>query len=83
MPRNEWYGFRTPRTMASDEVWYRANRLGGQYYFAAGILMLLWFAALALFQPARLWLGGWLEATILLLPLAIATVLWYRQVRRF
>ena len=29
VPRNPYYGFRTPATLASDEVWYPANRFAG------------------------------------------------------
>ena len=28
VPRNHWYGFRTPKTLSSDSVWYPANRIG-------------------------------------------------------
>lgn len=47
IPRNPWYGFRTPRTLASDEVWYPANRYMGRDLVvsggvsAAGSLLLL------------------------------------------
>ena len=27
--RNAWFGFRTAKTVASDEVWYPANRFAG------------------------------------------------------
>jgi uncharacterized membrane protein len=30
IPRNRFYGFRTPRTLASDQVWYPANRFAGK-----------------------------------------------------
>ena len=35
--RNRWYGFRLPKTLASDEAWYGVNRYGGR-------LMVLWSA---------------------------------------
>ena len=29
VPRNPYYGFRTPATLSSDELWYPANRFAG------------------------------------------------------
>jgi len=29
VPPNRYYGFRTPKAMASKEAWYRANRICG------------------------------------------------------
>ncbi len=57
VPRNSWYGFRTPRTLASDDVWYPANRFAGvAMVVAAAIwlaLVLAWPAA-----PVRATLTG-------------------------
>ncbi len=42
IPKNAFYGFRTPKTMAgSDEQWYRINREGGIAIFIAGSISLL------------------------------------------
>ena len=30
IPRNRWYGFRTPTSMSSDEVWYYSNRVAAK-----------------------------------------------------
>ena len=38
IPRNGFYGFRTPRTLASDDVWYPANRYAGKALFVAGLV---------------------------------------------
>ena len=40
IPRNRFYGFRTPYTMSSDEVWFRANRISGVAFLIAGIVWL-------------------------------------------
>ncbi len=40
--RNNFYGFRTPRTLSSDRVWYPANRVAGLLFLGAG---LVWLAA--------------------------------------
>lgn len=62
VPRNHFYGFRTPSTMASDAVWYPANRfagitmaLGAVIWFLAGLVMEQWAATL---QQAQNWTLG-------------------------
>jgi len=42
VPRNRFYGFRTPRTRSADAIWYPANRVAGILMAVAG---LLWLAA--------------------------------------
>ncbi|MBS1792478.1 MAG: SdpI family protein [Acidobacteria bacterium] len=39
--RNQWYGFRTPRTLSSDEIWFPANRLAGGNMIVAGVLVMI------------------------------------------
>jgi len=39
--RNQWYGFRTKKTLADDVVWYRANRTAAVNLISAGIFILL------------------------------------------
>lgn len=41
VPRNYFYGFRTPRTLSSDRVWYQANRTSGIAMACASIVWLL------------------------------------------
>ncbi len=41
VPRNRFYGFRTPRTRSSDEIWYPANRFSGITLMIAGIVWLV------------------------------------------
>jgi hypothetical protein len=42
IPKNSFYGFRTPKTLAgSDEQWYRINREGGIAIFIAGSISLV------------------------------------------
>jgi uncharacterized membrane protein len=41
VPRNPIYGFRTPYTLSSDVVWYRANRICGVALTIAGTAWLL------------------------------------------
>ena len=44
---NRWYGVRTPKTLASKEIWYRANRLGGMYLVAGTLTALALWGVLA------------------------------------
>jgi uncharacterized membrane protein len=39
--RNGIYGFRTPKTLASDHVWYPANRYAGKEMVKAGRVVLI------------------------------------------
>ena len=47
VPRNGVYGFRTRRTVESDEVWYPANRAAG---IAMTVAAVVWHAAI-MFLP--------------------------------
>jgi len=40
IPRNGFYGFRTPYTLSSDDVWYRANKIAGITLLATGVFWL-------------------------------------------
>ena len=39
VPPNNWYGFRTRRTLSDPNVWYPANRIAGQYLAVAGVVI--------------------------------------------
>ena len=38
VPPNALYGFRTPRTLTDDEVWYGVNRPAGWALFFGGLV---------------------------------------------
>jgi len=38
VPRNPFYGFRTRRTLHSDELWYPVNRVAGGMLLIAGLV---------------------------------------------
>jgi uncharacterized membrane protein len=44
--RNRTYGFRTPKTLSNDELWYKANETAGYGFMASGAIVAV--AALAL-----------------------------------
>lgn len=79
---NGWYGFRIPKTFSSDEMWYRTNKLGGQYFIVAALVQLAAVPVLVLIwpesaTPAMVW--GILPGA----PVLIAALLWYLRIRRF
>jgi len=77
-----WYGFRTPKTMSSDSMWYRTNKLGGQYFVAAALVQLVAVLLLS---------GMWPEVATELMLLTIlpavpvfgAVLLWYLRIRKW
>ena len=51
VPPNGAYGFRTPKTLESEEVWYPANRAAGWFMLAAAALSICFNVALWWFLP--------------------------------
>jgi uncharacterized membrane protein len=82
VPPNGWYGFHTPKTMSSDSMWYRANKLGGRYFVAAALVQLV---------AALLLSGIWPEAVTQIMPWGIlpavpilaAVLLWYLKIGKW
>jgi hypothetical protein len=54
VPPNRFYGFRTPKTLSSPDIWYRANRASGWYMIAASVFSLCVNTALFLMLPEEL-----------------------------
>ena len=52
IPRNAIYGFRTTKTMANDDIWYRANRYGGICILVAALVTLAGITILFLNKEA-------------------------------
>lgn len=52
VPPNNWYGFRTRRTVSDPDVWYPANRIAGQYLAVAGTVIVLTTLLVFLFQKS-------------------------------
>ena len=46
VPPNSVYGFRTPTTLSSSEIWYPANRAAGWFMLAATVLTICFNLAL-------------------------------------
>ncbi len=50
VPPNGLYGFRTPKTLSSREIWYPANRQSGFYMFWCSLIALAINAILVLMR---------------------------------
>ena len=51
VPPNGAYGFRTPKTLSSPEVWYPANRAAGWFVLAAMVISICFNVALLWTHP--------------------------------
>lgn len=83
VPRNPFYGFRTSKTLASDDAWYAANRYAGRDLFYAGTVIVAGSLLLLPFA-ARLSVDAVAVAGIALtlVPLGIAVVRGFRYLSR-
>lgn len=51
VPPNGLYGFRTPKTLSSSEVWFAANKVGGWIAIGASFLFIGFAFMLPRFRP--------------------------------
>ena len=82
IPRNRYYGFRTPFTMSSNEIWYYSNRVSGVAMTLAALFWLLMSLVLTTTMPnsrVALAVAGTLGAVALLAALAISYALTRRK----
>jgi uncharacterized membrane protein len=82
VPPNGIYGFRTPYTMSSDEVWYRANRVSGIALVVSGVIwiaLVLLLPRFLLDDQDPLYWAGRLGFGSLLVAVAVASWLVYRR----
>ena len=73
---NSLYGFRTPKTFSSEEIWYEANRFSGWTLAIAGIASLVCFVVMAI-APGAIPFARYpiAQLVIFLAPLAVALLL--------
>jgi uncharacterized membrane protein len=76
--KNFFIGVRTPWTLASDEVWRRTNRLGGQLCVAGGLLLI----ALSFFTRLAVPALVAVVLTVAVVPIAYSYVL-YKRIEGF
>jgi uncharacterized membrane protein len=81
VPRNSFYGFRTPSTLSSDEVWFRANHFAGWALFLAAVVS----ATLLLAVPADARSNAGYDAALFSLPFVVAlgaSFIYLRRINR-
>jgi hypothetical protein len=82
IPRNRFYGFRTPKTMSDDRVWYRVNRVAGIGVALASIVYgaaaLTWPYDRSAVDDFATW-GLHLAAFAIPLVLSLGTAAWYAK----
>ena len=83
VPPNSVYGFRTPKTLSSQDVWYPANRAAGWLMLAAAVISICFNLALwwtvpewPLDRTASWMMGG------TMIPLAMSIVASFIYLRR-
>ena len=76
VPVNRFYGFRTPKTRSSPEIWFRANEKAGVNLLAAGAFTLAAWAAIRLMSGAATYhaLAAPVMATAFVVCLAVSFV---------
>ncbi|MCK4902453.1 MAG: SdpI family protein [Thermoplasmatales archaeon] len=73
--RNKLYGFRTPKTLSSDEIWYKANKYVGKDFVFSGIILVVGSLFLLLFKESiSIEEIVWIELILVFLPLAILLI---------
>jgi len=77
---NLWYGVRTRKTLASKEIWYRANRVGGLYLTVATLIALAVWGVLA-FVPMDIALRVVIYVITLVASTMIATIAMMARIR--
>lgn len=72
VPPNWFYGFRTPKTLSSNEIWYAVNRVAGIDMIRAGVVIT---AVSLILLGLRNWIAP--EAAIFaLLTVSIVMAMW-------
>jgi uncharacterized membrane protein len=81
VPRNGLYGFRTPKTLSDDGIWYEANA-----YFGQALLVSSLVTAVAIVALYSVGLGpeAFMKASLaaLVAPLAVTILLSFRRLRK-
>ena len=86
VPRNGIYGFRVPKTLSSDDIWYPANRYMGKRLLWAGqiitlgalILLGITLCGVKMSSDAL----GYIGLALTLIPLFIAVIQGFRYLGR-
>ena len=85
VPRNGWYGFRTPKSMSTPELWSKANVYSGKALTVAGVVtsllaLVLWCVALCC--PISRDCLAWVSMVSISLPIFVAVVMSFLYLRK-
>jgi len=80
---NAIYGFRTPKTRSSDEIWYKANKYVGKDFVFSGIILVVGSLFLLLFKESISTEEiVWIELILVFLPLAILLIKGFNYLKK-
>ena len=84
IPRNGAYGFRTPRTLSNDGIWYDANAYFGRGLFTANIATAIFMIILYNYQQ-QFTLEYFIKLSIatLVAPPIVAVLFTFRHIHSF
>jgi len=72
---NTLYGFRTPKTRSSDEIWYKANKYFGRDFLIVGIIITICSLFLLVCESGLSVIEiSWIGILILTVPLVAVVV---------
>jgi uncharacterized membrane protein len=82
VPRNGLYGFRTPKTLSDDLIWYEANAYFGRALLVASLLTAA--AIVTLYSAGGFGPEAYMNWSLVALvaPLAVAILLTFRRISR-
>lgn len=72
IPPNIWYGFRTPKTLSNETIWYEINRISGEDMIKIGVVLSL---TALLILSLRLWISAEVAICLYVMVL-LASVAW-------
>jgi len=69
------YGFRLPKTLSSDEIWYKSNRYVGRDFVITGIVVTLGSLFLYIFRFSFSIIEiTWIGVSLLIIPLIVVLI---------
>jgi hypothetical protein len=78
---NSLYGFRTPRTLSDENIWYEANAFAGRWTLGLGVLFALISIVLYFLLGANFIVYNVACASVLLVGLLVVLTLSFRHLR--
>jgi len=75
VPQNSSYGFRTEKTLANEDVWYKANKYMGKELFKAGLVTIAMSVILLVFVKKMSMWNLFAVESLILAAIIIALIL--------